>query len=159
VQVHDVGLELPEGLLERAESGRIERVHEPPERSKTPWNAIRDAPESLRDILSDHGSASLPIWITEFGAPTGGPGTVSDGSPESIGPTATHVTEARQAEIARDSVAATAADPGIAALIWYGWRDLGVSDVTSENFYGLRRADGAAKPALAALRDAVASPP
>ncbi len=127
-----------------------------PEGFATAWNAIRDAPVNLRGVLTAHGSAAMPIWLTEYGAPTGGPGSASDGSPASIDASTTHVTEARQAEIARDSVAAAGADPGVRALIWYSARDLGGSRATSENFYGLRRADGAPKPAFAALRAAVA---
>ena len=127
-----------------------------PEGFATAWNAIRDTPGGLREILAAHGAPAMPIWLTEFGAPTGGPGTGSDGSPESIDETTTHVTEARQAEIARDSVAAAEADPGIAALVWYSGRDRRVPVGSGEDFYGLRRADGVAKPALAALREAAA---
>lgn len=127
-----------------------------PEGFSTAWNALRDTPESLRGVLAEAGAGAMPIWITEFGAPTGGPGTASDGSPESIDETTTHVTEARQAEIAADSVGAAQADPGIASLVWYSGRDRGADPADAENFYGLRRADGSPKPALAALREAAA---
>lgn len=129
-----------------------------PEGFSTAWNAMRDGPESLRGVLDDAGATAMPVWITEYGAPTGGPGSASDGTPESIDETTTHVTEARQAEIARDSVAAARADGGVAALVWYSGRDRGTDPADAENFYGLRRADGSPKPALAALREAVSDP-
>ena len=45
--------------------------------------------------------------------------------------------------------------PGVTALFWYTDRDLGSDQSTSENFFGLRRADGTAKPAFHALQSAI----
>ncbi|MCL8012090.1 cellulase family glycosylhydrolase [Streptomyces sp. AS02] len=122
----------------------------------TPWEQIDRTRDSLRGVLSAHGTPDVPVWITEFGAPTGGPGHASDGGPETIGDRTTHVTEERQASIAADAVRTANATPHIDALMWYAERDLATDTSSNENFYGLRRADGSAKPALCALRDAVA---
>ncbi|MFF9912681.1 cellulase family glycosylhydrolase [Streptomyces sp. NPDC013457] len=122
----------------------------------TPWERIDSARDSLRSVLVANGTPKLPVWITEFGAPTNGPGTASDGRPGTVGADTTHVPEARQAQIAADAVRTAAATPLVGALIWYAERDLGTDRRDSENFYGLRRADGSAKPALDALRDAIA---
>jgi hypothetical protein len=70
-----------------------------------------------------------------------------------------HVTEIRQAQIAEDAVKTAAADDGIAALIWYTYRDSGSDPNDPESYYGLRRADGSKKPAYDALRQAIADSP
>ncbi|MBM9622022.1 cellulase family glycosylhydrolase [Streptomyces zhihengii] len=121
----------------------------------TAWDAVAGGPDSLEGVLAAYGTPGLPVWITETGAPTGGPGTASDGSPAASGPAATHVTEARQAAVAADVVRAAAADPVVGALFWYSDRDLGTDRSTNEDFYGLRRSDGSPKPALGALRRAI----
>jgi polysaccharide biosynthesis protein PslG len=121
----------------------------------TSWERMSAGPDSLRVVLARYGRPDLPVWLTEVGAPTGGPGTPSDGRPATIGPATTHVTEQRQAQIAADAVRTVAAVPWIGALFWYCDRDLGSDTATPENFYGLRRMDGSAKPALSAFRDAV----
>jgi hypothetical protein len=63
---------------------------------------------SLHSVVAGNGFPHLPIRVTEFGAPTGGRGTTSDGSAKTITPSTTHVTEGSQAQIAaewcRDSV-------------------------------------------------------
>ena len=110
---------------------------------------------SLRSVLRAYGSAGMPIWVTEIGAPTGGPGTSSNGSLASIKPSTTHVTEARQGQIASDAIRTASTAPHVAALIWYADRDLSTDRSANENFYGLRRADGSAKPAFAAFRAAI----
>lgn len=122
----------------------------------TAWDAMDAASGGLRSVLRRYGTPDLPFWITEYGAPTDGPGTASDGRPQATSPRTTHVTEARQAAIAADAVRTAAADADVAALIWYSDRDLGTDRATNENFYGLRRADGSAKPAFDALRGAIA---
>lgn len=123
---------------------------------RTAWEKMASSENSLRSVLTTYGTPDLPIWLTEYGAPTGGPGTASDGSPATIGPTTTHVTEAHQARIATDAVKTAAADPYVKTLFWYADRDLGTDPSSSENFYGIRRADGSAKPAFQALSDAIA---
>ena len=119
-----------------------------------PWSKIDQSADSLKAVLGRHGAGSLPIWLTEFGAPTGGPGASSD-SAEEDGADVTHVTEAQQARIATDAVTTVVADPSIAAMMWYSDRDLGDDNSINLNSYGLRRADKAAKPAFDALRRAV----
>ncbi|WP_203815501.1 cellulase family glycosylhydrolase [Paractinoplanes ferrugineus] len=122
---------------------------------RTPWEWMDHGPGSLRGVLRAHGTAEMPIWVTEIGAPTGGPGGVSDGTLASIKSGTTHVTEHRQAQIAADAVRTAAADPNVAALVWYADRDPSTDRSSNENFYGLRRADGSAKPAFAAFRAAI----
>jgi hypothetical protein len=118
-----------------------------------PWVSPREdgntGLQSLRSIFTKAGIPELPIWITEYGAPTGGGADSSD-----------HVTETRQAEIATDAVETAAADDGVAALFWYTDQDSGSGSRDLESYYfGLRRADGSEKPAYNAFRQAIADSP
>jgi GH35 family endo-1,4-beta-xylanase len=117
-----------------------------------PWVSPREDAntglQSLRSIFTDARVPELPIWITEYGAPTGGRADGSD-----------HVTETRQAEIVADAVRTAAADRGVAALIWYTYQDSGSDPNDTESYYGLRRADGSKKPAYDAFRQAIADSP
>jgi hypothetical protein len=124
---------------------------------RTPWEKMEHGSDSMRRVLTRYGTPDMPVWVTEVGAPTGGPGSTSDGSLASIKLTTTHVTETRQARIALDSVRTASTDPHVDALVWYADRDLSTDRSSSENFYGLRRADGSAKPAFAALRGAISA--
>jgi hypothetical protein len=118
---------------------------------KTPWERIAD----LRTALGKYGFSQMPVWITETGAPTGGPGGVSDGTPATITEDTSHVTEERQAVIASDVVKTAATQALIPAVFWYGDQDLTMTPDTTENYFGLRRADGSPKPAYAAYSTAV----
>lgn len=120
------------------------------------WSRIDATSVSLRSVLGQYGTPNLPIWITEYGAPTNGPGQVSDGASSTISPMTTHVTEDQQARIATDVVVTAASNHGLGALIWYADKDLSDDTGSNNNFYGLRRGDGSAKPAFAAFRKAVA---
>ena len=115
----------------------------------TSWDRIDRAPVSLRRVLVHYGTPRLPFWLTEYGAPTGGPGSASSGVQT---PSTTHVTEARQSEIVVDAVRTALADGGIGALFIYSDQDLEPTSATSLSHYGLRRADGTFKPAFSALR-------
>jgi hypothetical protein len=118
---------------------------------RTSWEKIDD----LRAALVRYGYGRMPIWITETGAPTAGPGGASDGQPGSINADTTHVTEARQAVIASDVVMTAAARPLVAGVFWYADQDLTFLPDSTENYFGLRRADGSKKPAYAAFSTAL----
>jgi polysaccharide biosynthesis protein PslG len=122
----------------------------------SPWSQIDNGPDSLRGVLMKYGTPNLPIWLTEYGAPTNGPGTPSDGTPATTSDATTHVTESQQAHIATDVLRTVTQDRNVGALIWYSDRDLGDDTSTNLNFYGLRRSDGSAKPAFSALQKAMA---
>lgn len=102
------------------------------------FTLIDGAGHSLESVLTAYGHPDLDFWITETGAPTAG-------SPK--------VSLARQAQLATQTVAAETADPHVQGLFWYSDIDIPGSDL----FYGLRTANGAAKPAFAALRKAISA--
>jgi hypothetical protein len=62
------------------------------------------------------------------------------------------VDEATQSAIIEEGVRLASADRSVRALFVYTDRDLDTSSATVENFFGLRRADGTAKPAWLALQ-------
>jgi len=118
-------------------------------RAPNSWDLIEKTRVSFSSILRDCGSRSPDVWLTEFGAPTEGGangggmlrGTVSE-------------REGLQAEIASSAVKLANGSQCIGALFWYTDADSGDTG-TQEGFFGLRRADGSAKPGYAALRDGV----
>lgn len=122
----------------------------------TPWNQIAATPKSLRGVLNAHGYPNKKVWVTEFGAPTGGSLGQSDGSPETVREPNDHVSEQRQAVIAADGIATAVSSRDVAALFWYSDRDHaeGTSNVAH---FGLRRLDGTKKPSFRAFRIAAAS--
>ncbi len=121
----------------------------------SPWSRIEADPDSLRSVLTEYGTPDLPIWITEYGAPTDGPGAASDGTPEDTSDATTHVTEDQQAAIARDVLATVVEHRDVEVLMWYSGQDLGTDTGSNLNFYGLRRADGSKKPAFDVFAEAM----
>ncbi|MQY12767.1 hypothetical protein SRB5_29060 [Streptomyces sp. RB5] len=118
---------------------------------------ISASENNLASILELYGKPKMPIWLTETGAPTSGPGNVSDGT--RIPANTTHVTEEFQARIAEDLVTTTGANPRVAVLFWFADQDSArVKDNRSKSrYFGLRRFDGSAKPSFKALQKAIAA--
>jgi hypothetical protein len=125
------------------------------------WSQIAATPTNFKSVLAAHGYAGKKIWITEYGAPTNGPGLGATTSDYKLTarPGPDHVDEALQAQMATDSVGLAKSSSTIVALFWYSRRDLGTSTSNVENFFGLRRHDGSPKPAYAALQHAIATKP
>lgn len=119
----------------------------------SPWRRISDTPVSLVGIMESHGLGDVPVWLTEYGAPTGGTGTASDSNSDGGDPFVDHVTERRQAQIAYDSVLTSVTHPDLVAFFWYTDVDLPEVDGRHGHF-GLRRADGSKKPSWAELQKA-----
>jgi hypothetical protein len=89
----------------------------------------------------------MPIWITETGFST--PELV-EASPD---PKILADEEAAQSEAATDLVHVLANIPNVAAMFWFNDQDQpGV-----RQWYGLRTASGARKPAFDALRTAISA--
>ncbi len=121
---------------------------------KQPWNAwtqMNDTKPSLRSIMAANGDSAKKIWITEFGAPTGGPGAVATLASYNLSQYPTHVDEQLQAQILIDGVGAVPKLLWAGPLFWYSYKDAGTDPSTIENFFGLLRFDGSRKPAYDAV--------
>jgi polysaccharide biosynthesis protein PslG len=102
--------------------------------------------EALHDHLAALGRPDLPLWLTEYGAPSM---PVASG----YGPP---LTEWQQARRLRLAFALASRWPWVANLTWYEYRD-GCSDpANAECNFGLVHHDLTPKPAYAALREVVA---
>jgi hypothetical protein len=91
----------------------------------------------LNSIMAAHGDGAKKIWGTEFGAPTGGPNSVS---------------EQAQAATVPTSLAVWYAKSYAGPLFWYSGRDTGTSTDDREQHFGVLRYDGTAKPAYTTLK-------
>jgi polysaccharide biosynthesis protein PslG len=121
------------------------------------WSQMASTPISMRSILAGCGQGSKQIWATEYGAPTNGPGALATLANLDLSAHPDHVDEALQAAMATSAVRLAKQSPWLGALFWDTNIDVGTSTATNENFFGLYRADGSAKPAWAALKAAIGS--
>lgn len=101
---------------------------------------IGTGPVGLRGVLAEHGLRKIPIWITEFGAPTLGV--------DSYGAV---VSEDRQAQMLDEAFRLVSGYAWSGPLFWYNYKDFCPPDPTqsTECFFGLLRHDGTYKPAAA----------
>jgi polysaccharide biosynthesis protein PslG len=102
--------------------------------------------QDLHYHLAALGHPDLPLWLTEYGAP-------SMTVPSSYGPT---LTEEQQADRLRRAFAVATRWPWVENLTWYEYRD-GCSDrLHPECNFGVVREDLSPKPAYRALQEVVA---
>jgi hypothetical protein len=109
------------------------------------WAQMSETNPSLRSIMTANGDAKKKIWITEFGTPTDGP------DPHWFN------TEAQQAAMVTDSMNLYKTYSWVGPIFWYTLQDGGTSTSTSENFFGLVRADGSLKPAYTTLQSMISA--
>lgn len=112
---------------------------------------------TLHDIMVDHGDGGKKIWITEYGAPTGGPGGEASSGQTTAEGGDDHVTDGLQALMVTNAVDEASSYPWVASFFWYNYIDDGTSADTVENFFGLLTPTGARKPAYYAYVAAIAS--
>ncbi|HZP53363.1 cellulase family glycosylhydrolase [Actinocrinis sp.] len=107
--------------------------------------AISTGSNSLAAVLDDYHAASMPIWLTETGAPVGAaadPYTAASIVARGEQSQATYVT---------DLVTVATHNSHVKALFWFS--DI---DLPGQNLYfGLRRADGTHRPSFEALTKAI----
>jgi hypothetical protein len=92
------------------------------------WGEMDQSSPSLRSLMIDHGDGAKKIWITEFGAPTGG------------------VTDAQQATELTQAITFAENTSWIGAFYIYTW-----SDQLGGDGFGLLNSDGNPKPAYTAV--------
>jgi hypothetical protein len=133
----------------------------PPMDTQAPnaWAGIATTEPSLHGVLSHQGFGDMKVWVTECGAPTGGPGGRSTTLDYTRNKSPDHVSEDLQALIATGSVRFAKTSAVIGGLFWYSYKDLGTDRSNRENFFGLRRFDGSAKPSYWSFKQAVAASP
>jgi hypothetical protein len=101
--------------------------------------------DSLEGVLKSAG-ADIPIWITEDGAPV--PAAAQDpGAAQAV----TQAEEKQQAAYATALIREATSNPYVKAVFWFSDIDL----PTQRLYYGVRRANGSARPSFTALEQAI----
>ena len=103
-------------------------------------------------IMTANGDGNKKIWVTEFGAPTNGPGIEATTGTTIREAGDDHVSEDLQERILADALRLDSSYSWVGPLFWYSNQDAGTNTNTQENFFGLFRYDGSAKPAFTALK-------
>ena len=121
------------------------------------WSQMAQTSPSIRSIMAASGDSAIPIWITEVGAPTGGPGAAAPCAGTPSAPHAGHDSLCLQAaaitQMVRDEKSLNWLGP---ALI-YSFKDLGTNQAKLGDFFGVLTAQGRAKPSYLALKRAIAA--
>ncbi len=99
---------------------------------------------TMHEIMAANGDADKQIWLTEFGASTNGPSNRPN----------EYVSEAVQSQILTEAAAQWKKSSWSGPLFWYDYKDAGSNRSSSENFFGLVRADGSRKPAYDTFKKA-----
>jgi len=116
-----------------------------------PWSAwlqMSVTKPNLRSVMTQNGDSAKQIWITEVGAPTGGPGLSAVTATNKYSGQYDHVSEALQAQIMSNAIGNYKTLSFAGPLFWYTNKDLGTANSTNENFFGLTRFDGSNKTAF-----------
>ncbi len=115
--------------------------------NKIYWNSWQQM-SSIRRIMNANGDADKKIWITEYGAPTGGPGAKKNQNQLKFIEDFDYMTESAQEKILSDAIVSyQGRNDWFGPFFWYSLKDLGETKDTLENFFGLLRYDGSRKPA------------
>lgn len=120
----------------------------------SPYSYFRDADgridqfsflgyREVHNVMASHGDGAKSIWMTEFGwNTTSSICTMGRWAGQKAG----GVSETDQGVFMRQALHCVAADPYVAAMVWFQLQDAGRED-TSEQRYGLLRYNGTRKPA------------
>lgn len=121
------------------------------------WNGWQYV-SSVRQLMITNGDPAKKIWVTEYGAPTGGPGIVHDINQLDFTYNSDYMSEVAQQEMALQVTTFYSQNiDWMGPFFWYSLKDGGTNRDTPENFFGLLRFDGSKKPAYDAYQNAIVS--
>ena len=104
------------------------------------WSQMNQTSPSIRSVMAANGDSGKRIYLTEVGAPSGGPW--------GVGQTA-------QAAEFTQAIGAAKATSWIGGIYLYSWQDEGTDTSNNEDWFGLLTAAGVHKPAYMAVKNAI----
>ena len=104
------------------------------------WSQMDHTSPSIRSVMTSHGDAAKHVWITEVGAPTGGPDRVS---------------QAAQGTDLRQAITNTKSTSWIGGIYLYSWQDEGTDPTNDEDWFGVVTVTGAHKASYKAVAAAI----
>ena len=104
------------------------------------WSQMSQTSPSIRSVMAANGDSGKRIYVTEVGAPSGGPWGVGQTS---------------QAAEFTQAIGAAKATSWIGGIYLYSWQDEGTDTSNAEDWFGLLTAAGVHKPAYTAVKNAI----
>ncbi len=121
------------------------------------WNHWQEM-NSIHNLMVNKGDGTKKIWITEYGAPTNGPGRAF-GTNEvhtKFAYGADFMSEGSQVDQMKEALSFHSKNTSwLGPMFWYSLQDRSSNKDTPENFFGLLRADKSQKPAYAVFKSAM----
>lgn len=119
------------------------------------WNSWQQM-YLVRGLMVSNNESNKKIWVTEFGAPTNGPGTERSLNELDFSYGSDYMSEkAQQTLVERASSLYSADKSWMGPFFWYSLRDNDVSKTTPENFFGIIRYDGTFKPSYTSFKNLI----
>ena len=114
---------------------------------------------AVRKVMEDNGDAGKKIWITEYGAPTGGSGKAVEIGEPGFAYGKDFMTEKAQDSMAESMFAFKSSHPDrIGNVFWYTLCDSSEDKSTTENFFGIIRYDGTKKTVYGTIKRLLSRP-
>lgn len=119
------------------------------------WNSWQQM-TLIRQLMVNKGDSNKKIWVTEYGAPTGGSGSIRELDQLTFTYGSDYMSETAQQQMVQQVTALYRQDlDWMGPFFWYSLRDEGTSKDTPENFFGLLRNDWSKKPAYDVFRNMI----
>jgi polysaccharide biosynthesis protein PslG len=122
------------------------------------WNSWQQMAQ-IRQIMINNGDTSKKIWITEYGAPTNGPGSAFNFNQlDGFNYGSDFMTESTQTEFINEiSTYYNKNYSWMGPVFWYSLQDRGTGTDTPENFFGLLKFDGSQKSAYSVMKNIIST--
>jgi polysaccharide biosynthesis protein PslG len=120
------------------------------------WNRWQQI-DPIRQLMESRGDGAKKVWLTEFGAPTNGPGDAfAVQQLDNFDYGTDFMTEQAQKQLMEEALAFyRQRSDWMGPFFWYNLRDEGGGNDTTEDFFGLLRRDGSKKPAYETYKKAI----